>query len=46
MVRDVDFAAQCGRRAQQAVRERYNSEVMADRMIKLYEEIVDHSKQR
>jgi glycosyltransferase involved in cell wall biosynthesis len=37
---DPDFAAQCGRRAQQAVHRRYNAETMALRMIELYEEIV------
>ena len=39
MMLDPDFAAQCGRRAQQAVRERYNSAEMARRMVKLYEEV-------
>jgi glycosyltransferase involved in cell wall biosynthesis len=39
MILDPDFAAQCGRRAQQAVRQRYNAEVMAQRMVELYEEI-------
>jgi glycosyltransferase involved in cell wall biosynthesis len=40
MIRDPDFAAQCGRRAQQAVRERYNAEVMARNMIAVYEGVV------
>ena len=29
MILDPDFAAECGRRAQQIVHERYNAEVMA-----------------
>jgi glycosyltransferase involved in cell wall biosynthesis len=37
MILDPDFAAQCGRRAQQIVHERYNAEVMAQRMSELYE---------
>ena len=37
MILEPDFAAECGRRAQQAVHERYNAEVMARRMIELYE---------
>jgi glycosyltransferase involved in cell wall biosynthesis len=40
MIRDPDFAAECGRRAQQAVRERYNAEVMAQRMIGVYEAVL------
>jgi len=40
MIRDPDFAAQCGRRAQQAVRERYNAEVMAQRMTGVYETVL------
>ena len=39
MVLDADLAAQCGRRAQQAVHERYNSAEMARRMVELYEEL-------
>jgi hypothetical protein len=39
MVLDADFAAQCGQSAQQAVRQRYNSQVMARCMIQLYEEV-------
>jgi glycosyltransferase involved in cell wall biosynthesis len=37
MVADADFAAQCGRRAQQIVHQRYNAQVMAERMLELYE---------
>jgi glycosyltransferase involved in cell wall biosynthesis len=37
MILEPDFAVECGRRAQQAVRERYNAEVMARRMIELYQ---------
>jgi glycosyltransferase involved in cell wall biosynthesis len=40
MILDPDFAAQCGRRAQQAVHERYNAEAMARRMVELYETVV------
>jgi glycosyltransferase involved in cell wall biosynthesis len=40
MILDPDFAAQCGIRAQQAVRERYNSEATAQRMIDLYQKIL------
>jgi glycosyltransferase involved in cell wall biosynthesis len=36
MIVDRDFATMCGRRAQQVVHERYNSETMARRMIELY----------
>jgi glycosyltransferase involved in cell wall biosynthesis len=39
MILAPDFAADCGRRAQQAVRERYNAEVMAQRMIELYQSL-------
>jgi glycosyltransferase involved in cell wall biosynthesis len=39
MVLDADLAAQCGRKAQQAVRERYNSAEMARQMVELYEEL-------
>ena len=42
MILDPDFAGQCGRRAQHAVHQRYNAEVMA-RMIELYEEIGSRS---
>jgi len=37
MILDREFAADCGRRAQQAVHERYNSQVMARKMIEVYE---------
>jgi glycosyltransferase involved in cell wall biosynthesis len=37
IILDHDFAAECGRRAQQAVLERYNAEAMARRMIELYD---------
>lgn len=40
MILDPNFAAECGRRAQQVVRGRYNAEVMARRMIELYRGIV------
>jgi glycosyltransferase involved in cell wall biosynthesis len=40
MILDPDFAAQCGRRAQQIVHALYNSEVMAQRMIELYESLL------
>jgi glycosyltransferase involved in cell wall biosynthesis len=39
MILDRPFLAECGRRAQQAVHERYNSEVMARRMIEVYERL-------
>ncbi|MFZ1935790.1 MAG: glycosyltransferase family 4 protein [Thermoguttaceae bacterium] len=39
MILDPDFAAECGRRAQQIVHQRYNAEVMARRMIELYKEL-------
>jgi glycosyltransferase involved in cell wall biosynthesis len=41
MILDPDFAARCGSRAQQIVHQRYNAEVMAQRMMELYEELVD-----
>ena len=37
MIVKPDFAAACGRRAQQNVRQRYNAEVMARRMVELYQ---------
>ena len=39
MVLDAAFAAQCGRNAQQAVRQRYHAEGMARQMIELYDEV-------
>jgi glycosyltransferase involved in cell wall biosynthesis len=36
---DPDFASQCGLTAQRAVRERYNSEVMARQIAELYREL-------
>jgi glycosyltransferase involved in cell wall biosynthesis len=39
MVLDADLAAECGRKARQAVHERYNSAEMARRMVELYEEV-------
>jgi glycosyltransferase involved in cell wall biosynthesis len=39
MIRDVDLASECGRRAQQVVHQRYNTEVMARRMIELYGDV-------
>jgi glycosyltransferase involved in cell wall biosynthesis len=37
MLLDIPFAAECGRRAQQAVHERYNAKMMARKMIEVYE---------
>jgi glycosyltransferase involved in cell wall biosynthesis len=37
MILEPELAAQCGSRAQQAVRERYNAELMAQRMVELYQ---------
>ena len=39
MIQEPDFAADCGRRAQQAVRARYNAPLMAQRTLQLYEEV-------
>jgi len=39
MIRDPDLAAECGRRAQQVVHQRYNTEVMARRTIELYRKV-------
>jgi len=39
MILDPDFSAECGRRAQQIVHQRYNAEVMARRMVELYESL-------
>jgi glycosyltransferase involved in cell wall biosynthesis len=39
MILDPDFSAECGRRAQQIVHRRYNAEVMARRMVELYESL-------
>ena len=39
LIQDADLAAEYGRRAQQAVRQRYNMEVMARRTIELYREV-------
>jgi glycosyltransferase involved in cell wall biosynthesis len=39
MILDPDFLAQCGRKAQQAVHQRYNAEVMAGHVLRLYEEV-------
>jgi glycosyltransferase involved in cell wall biosynthesis len=39
IIQDPDLAAECGRRAQQAVHQRYNTEVMARRTIELYGEV-------
>jgi len=36
MIREPDLAAECGRRAQQAVHTRHNAEVMARRTIEVY----------
>ena len=40
MIQNPDFAAQCGRRAQQIVRERYNADIMARRMVQWYKKVV------
>jgi glycosyltransferase involved in cell wall biosynthesis len=40
MLLDAPLAAECGRRAQRAVHERYNAEVMARRMMEVYEQHV------
>ncbi len=40
MVLDSEFAARCGRRAREAVCERYNAPLMAERMIELYRRLV------
>jgi glycosyltransferase involved in cell wall biosynthesis len=37
MLLDAPFAAECGRQAQRVVQQRYNAEVMARRMIEVYE---------
>ena len=39
LIQDPDRAAECGRRAQQAVHQRYNTQVMARRTIELYGEV-------
>jgi glycosyltransferase involved in cell wall biosynthesis len=39
MILDPLFAAQCGQQAQQIVHQRYNAEVMARKMIELYQEL-------
>jgi glycosyltransferase involved in cell wall biosynthesis len=36
MILDPEFASQCGRRAREAVSQRYNAPLMAQRMIELY----------
>ncbi len=40
MIREPDFAAECGRRAQQAVHQRFHAEGMARRTIELYTAIL------
>ena len=40
MILDPEFSAQCGRGAQRIVRERYNAEVLARRMLELYEKLL------
>ena len=40
MMQNPDFAAQCGRRAQQIVRQRYNADIMARRIIEWYKKFV------
>jgi glycosyltransferase involved in cell wall biosynthesis len=40
MLLDAPFAAECGQKAQQVVRQRYNAEAMARRMIEVYEGLV------
>ena len=39
LIRDADLAAEYGHRAEQAVRQRYNMEVMARKTIELYREV-------
>ena len=39
MLLDAPFAAECGRQAQRVVHQRYNAEVMARRMIEVYEAV-------
>ncbi len=39
LISDPELAAECGRRAQHAVHQRYNAEVMARRTIELYREV-------
>ncbi|MGD0653579.1 MAG: glycosyltransferase family 4 protein [Thermoguttaceae bacterium] len=39
MIQNPDFAAQCGRKAQQIVRERYNADIMARRMVQWYRRV-------
>ncbi len=39
MIQNPDFAAQCGRRAQQIVHQRYNADIMARRMVELYKKV-------
>lgn len=38
-ISDPEFLATCGHQAQQAVRQRYNTEIMAQRMVELYEAV-------
>jgi glycosyltransferase involved in cell wall biosynthesis len=40
MIENPGFAAECGRRAQQIVHERYNAEVMARRMVEFYKTVL------
>jgi glycosyltransferase involved in cell wall biosynthesis len=39
LVQDPRLAAECGRRAQEAVHQRYHADLMAQRTIALYEEV-------
>jgi glycosyltransferase involved in cell wall biosynthesis len=39
MIQDPELAAQCGRRGQEAVRQRYNAQVAARRIRELYETV-------
>jgi glycosyltransferase involved in cell wall biosynthesis len=41
MIQNPDFAAQCGRKAQQIVHERYNADIMARRMVQWYKKVMD-----
>jgi glycosyltransferase involved in cell wall biosynthesis len=43
MVLDSALTAECGRRAQQSVRMRYNAEVMAENFVRLYEGLAKRS---
>ncbi len=46
MALDATLAAECGRRAQQAVHQRYNAQRMAERMIDMYQNVIDGWRSR